>query len=824
MSAFYPVQTAFNKGEISPLLATRADIDFWRQSLDYCLNFHVLTHGGIRRRSGSRYVATLKNSAVAGRLLPFKFSEAQAYVLVLNDGFIRFCALRGVLGAPYQIAHAWAAGDLPRLAYTQVNDVAYVAHKGYAPQKLVRAADTSWSIGAATFNDGPYLDANTTATTLTPSDYGSFVPKMTTLTAPSGTVSSEFATADAWELFDKNSKTSSTLAAGSGAWVQYRLAAAAQKVCDAYWLQAPASAGTAADMPSQWRIQGSNNGATWITIDSRDGEVGWQASERRFYSFNNKAAFEYLRFECEGGGGADAANTNMAEWAPNEAGDMQTPFNLTASALTGINGGAGFQATDVGRSIRLLGSDNQWRWARIAARTSTTVVTVRIYGQSLPDLDPIINWRLGAFSTQSGQPGAVALYNERVTWARTDAEPVAVYGSKQGQFEEYGISSPAVTTDGLKINLLSSNMNEILWISDDEDLITGSAGQIRSVGPSDLTQSFSATNLTQRKGPTSGASSLKPLSIGGVTLYVGQGNTKIRELVLSDQNRYVAPELTVLAEHMFKAGIVDWAFAEKPDPIIWCVIGDGTMVSITYDREQKVLGFARHNFGGIVESLAVIPGPVSGNDDVYLIVRRTINGTSRRYIEVMERPFDGDVDAVEDAFFVDCGVTYDGAPITTVTGLSHLEGMQVLVLADGGVVRGLTVASGAITLPVAASVIHVGLEFTSKAVTLPIAGPGQDGTLFGRRKSVVAGHVDTLHTGALSVGASGSARWTPPITEQIMHTGDTVFGNSADLVTGFTRCDIEGSWAEGDGKVIMQTSDPLPCLIRSFVFQVESEP
>src|SRR5690606_5043865 len=135
------------------------------------------------------------------------------------------------------------------------------------------------------------------------------------------------------------------------------------------------------------------------------------------------------------------------------------------------------------------------------------------------------------------------------------------------------------------------------------------------------------------------------------------------------------------------------------DPTIYCVMGNGELIGVTYDREQRVVGFARHAIAkGFVESVTVVPSPLQGYEDVYLVVRRTINGQTKRYIEVLERPFDGDIDTVHDAFHVDCGLSYDGAAITTVTGLDHLEGEEVVVLADGGVINDLTVSGGSITL------------------------------------------------------------------------------------------------------------------------------
>ncbi|MDQ4678156.1 hypothetical protein, partial [Stenotrophomonas maltophilia group sp. RNC7] len=232
----------------------------------------------------------------------------------------------------------------------------------------------------------------------------------------------------------------------------------------------------------------------------------------------------------------------------------------------------------------------------------------------------------------------------------------------------------------------------------------------------------------------------------------------------------------------------DWAFCERPDPQLYCAMGDGSLVSVTYDREQKVVGFAKHEIAkGFVESVAVVPGVEAGFDDLYMVVRRTINGQTKRYIEVLERPFDGDIDTIDDSFHVDCGASYNGAPIQTVTGLGFLEGEQVIALADGNVVDSLTddngnetpliVSGGAVTLPYAASRISIGLRYLSRAVTLPIAGPQQDGTLFGRNKTVMGAMVDLLNSGSCRLGCAGDKDWQPPITEQAMKRGSELFGS-----------------------------------------------
>lgn len=823
---YYSAQATFNKGEIDPVLHSRADVDFWRSSLKECTNFQVLVQGGIRRRSGTLFVTEVANSAKKSRLLPFVFNAEQAYVLDMNGGgTIRFVSARAYLlsgASPYAISHTWAEADLFRLSTAQANDIMYVAHKSYAPREIQRNGDIDWTIADHEFKDGPYLPLKSTTTTLTPASRGSVTPVMTSNTAPSGTAAASDSSTNAYLAF--NGTIDAYELTNPSGWVSYDVAGSGAAVADAYWLQAESAPTQVDRTPVSWKFQGYD-GADWITLDSRTGETGWTAAERRYYEFQNTAAYDAYRLIWDATGDAGTSFSSIGELGIHERAEDQTPFDLTASSTADINDGAGFQTSDVGRFIRLKGSDGRWRGAKITSRTSSTGVKVRLYGHALPDTDPIAQWQLGSFSDESGWPGATTLYDERLMFARTDAQPLTIFGSKQSQFDDFGMSDPALETDGLSLTLLSSNMNELLWIADDDDLVSGSAGQIRSIGPADFTKAFSATNLAQKKGPTNGAFYLQPITVGGVTLYVAAGGKKIRELVLGDQNRYVAPDLSVLGAHMLKSGIVDWAFAENPDPTIYAVNGDGELIAIAYDRDQKVVGFSRFDIaGGVVESVAVVPGVTAGVSDIYLVVKRTIGGATKRYIEVLDDPFDTDTMAGEDAFFVDCGLKYDGAEITTVTGLDHLEGENVVALADGGVVTGLTVSGGSVTLPYAAAKISIGLAYASRAVTLPVAGPQQDGSIFGRRVNVIAPAVDLLASGSLKCGAFGSDDWTPPVEEQLMNHGDELAGNAAELFTGFKHCEIEGSWAEGGGSVVMETDAPLPLLIRSIVMQLDSEP
>ncbi|NKX16196.1 hypothetical protein HGG75_10705 [Ochrobactrum pseudogrignonense] len=232
---YYPVQNTFDKGEISPLLGARSDVDFWRSSLEFCRNFNVLTHGGLRRRSGTVFLTEVADSSQFTRLLSFRFSEDQAYVLALNgNGTMRFLSERQQLisgGVPYSIAQPFSAAALPKVSYDQFNDTAYLAHKNYRPRKLSRLGDVNWTIENAPFEDGPYLDRDLTVSTrFTPSGLGS--PPVS------------------------SSSKSTSLTSG---YVEFILSSPV--AVDAYWILSVSD--NPGDSPSGWKFSG------W------DGEYGW---------------------------------------------------------------------------------------------------------------------------------------------------------------------------------------------------------------------------------------------------------------------------------------------------------------------------------------------------------------------------------------------------------------------------------------------------------------------------------------------------------------------------------------------------------------------
>ncbi|WP_192360490.1 hypothetical protein [Mesorhizobium mediterraneum] len=815
MTTLYAVQDTFVRGEISPRLHARASLDFYRAALSKCENFVTLPHGGIRKRGGSYFVGEAKDSSKKTRGIPFIFSADQAYMLEFGDLYIRVYAYGARVGT-VEVATPYLEADLFDLQFVQSADQMWITHEDYPPQVLTRAAHTTWTLAEFVFLDGPYDDINTTATTMAPAETGAVHPLMTNNTAPGGAAADSSGAADAYKVFDRDNGSNLSLGTTTG-FVSYDFAGTVTKVCDGYWLRAQSIGGTRA--PVAWDFQGFD-GTNWISLDSRTAETVWSRGEVRFYEFQNETAYQSYRLNITGS--EDDTNVTIAEMGWHEHGDTQTPFDLTASSIVGINDGTGFQASDVGRAIRLLGSDAIWRWARITSRTSTTVVKVRLYGHALPNLSPIARWRLGTFVpgkyVQSG-----SLYEERLAFSRK----YSVYASATGHFDNFALGEK--DDDALEfVQAGGGQANDITWIAEsDGALLIGTLGGVRALSGSGIDEALTPSSFKNRRSRTFGCAKVRPVDAGQSFLYVTRSRKSIAELTQSATGRFTSDDVGQISEHIPKKGVVELAFQTDPDPLLWFPLDNGELGGYTHQPSQEVRGMHRHRIAGsfsgsawgIVESAVVTPGQ-GGNDDLWLIVKRTINGATRRTIEIKTVPFE--YGEIADAFEVDCGLTYTGAAVGVVTGLGHLEGETVDALADGKVYKGLVVASGAVSLPGGATAAkwQVGLPYEAGSDTLELDVGGKDGSIVGRRKKVAKVILSLLETDTtgLEITSLMRGRWEPVRIPSIVSPD-----GMANLFTGNVEVPIDDSW-EGQGRVRIRHTNPTPCTIRAFTPVFDAEP
>lgn len=766
MPRVHPIIPSLNGGELSPWLEGRVDFAQYPKGLRLCRNMLPTIQGPLIKRPGTKYVADAKEAAKGCRLHEFIFSDApgDAIVLEFGDLYVRFFTNRGQIenppSTPVEVVTPYAEADLASLRFAQSADVLYIAHPDYAPRKLIRTSNISWALSTIDFVGGPFLDEDTQGTTMTPAETGHITPDMTANTAPSGTASDSAASANAWQMFDRERTQSVLLDTASSGFVQYQFAASAQNIADAYWLTAHNTALNDGDYITEWEFQGSNDGATWVTLDQRSGETGWTNSETRFYTFPNSVAYEYYRLDFRGGGGSDATNSRMAELAIHQKASDQTAFNLVASSTTGINGTQGFLTTDVGRLIRLLGSDGVWRVAEIITRTNTTTVTVTIAGHALVDISPISRWQMGAWSAETGFPFSVTLYNDRLFWGGTNTQPQTLWGSVVGDYENHDLGSE--DDRAMNFTLSSDNVQFVRWIAGDEKgLLVGTDQGEWIIRPSSLNEALTPTNIQASQVTDHGSNLVAPERISKAVLFYQRTGRKLREMAyLIEVDGFKAPDLTIRAEHITDPDVTDMAFQSQPLSVLWSVRGDGVLLGFTYERDQEVTAWHRHVIGGtsdaagtaaVVESIASIAAPAGDSDDLWMVVKRWIGGAEVRHIEYMT-PIFGHTDVKEDAFFVDSGLTYDGAPATVMSGLDHLEGETVRILVDGATHPDLVVSSGQVTLNAEASKVHIGLGYMSCIQTERIEAGAQGGTAQGRIKRLNRVTFRVYMSGAFSHG------------------------------------------------------------------------
>lgn len=383
---------------------------------------------------------------------------------------------------------------------------------------------------------------------------------------------------------------------------------------------------------------------------------------------------------------------------------------------------------------------------------------------------------------------------------------LTVWLSKTGDYENF---SEGIKDDD-SFSLTLPTQNAICWSGSLEALLVGTSDDEFRIDSNKLGTSITPTNFKSQKQSEYGGSRIQPIKANASLMFVDAAGRKLREMTFTGE-KYDSPDVTVLAEHITRAGIIGFARQKNPDSIIWVWLGDGTLLSMTYEREQDVVSWAVHPIGGdgFVQSVAVIPG--EGEDVVYLSVARTINGAEVVYLEKMASRY---VTAKEDSFFVDSGIVFTAETATsTITGLTHLEGETVSVLGDGVVFDDAVVASGQITATLngtatAVNKAIVGLPYTSKVQPQRIVL----GDSMGSETRVSELVVSFFDTGAASYGSEDATQYEIDFT-------DARWTNTSEVTGLFTGEVVEQMPGGFDtlNPIVVTTNKPLPMTLRCMV-------
>lgn len=812
-----PAIPSLNSGELSPLLDARVDYQQYPKGLRVCENFVPVIQGPATKRPGTKFVAATKDSTKASRLVEFEFSASQAYILEFGDLYVRFYSSRGLVTS--------STKNITAVTKASPAVVTATSHGFNNGDRVIIAG-----VGGMTeLNNREFTVANKTTHTFELSGVNS--SGYTTYTS-GGTASkiyeivSPYAEADLFELQftqsadviyiahnDYAPRKLSRSAATSWAFATISFTNgpfAAQNIDQSVTVYCSHADGTGRTLTASSGIfTASMVGSFFRLAQASAGEV--RAWESNVYVTAVYAAL--------GGKARYGENYYKAVDQDGDKTGSNPPVHLEGEAWDGVGD----------NQVRWRYLHSGWGFVQITAFTSATVVTVDVISVLPDDVVGSTNatwkWNYGAWSTARGYPSAVTFYGDRLFWGGSISSPQTLWGSIVGDYENHKASTR--DDSALSLTLNSSDVNIIRWmVGDEKGLLLGTSAGEWVLRPSTQNEALTPSNAQATRATAYGSATVQALRAGKAVLFVQRNSRKVREFAyVYDDNGFRAPDLTVRSTHISKTGFVDAAYQAQPDSVVWLPRADGTLCGLTYDREQEVVAWHRHVLGGwsdsgqtvrpYVESVATISAPDASRDDLWMIVRRYINGAVRRTVEYLTPAFDEEV-AQEDAFFVDCGATYDGSSTSTITGLMHLEGQSVAIYADGATQTSKTVAAGKVTLDTAASVVQVGLAYSATLQTERMEAGAADGVAQGKTKRISRVAIRLYRSLDMKYGPD-----TATLDQRDLRSEDDPMDEAPPLFSG----DHDELWPgsfEKDGCVVIVSDKPTPLTVLGFFPRLET--
>jgi hypothetical protein len=852
-------------------------------------NFIAMPQGPAENRPGTAFVRAVKNSAKRTRLIPFTYSTTQTMVLELGDGYIRFHTQGATLlvGAPalynpaltyaigalvsnaglvyyatapvplatnppnaaywyliptpaYEIPTPYAEADLFDLHYVQSADVLTIVHPNYAPRELRRLGATTWTLSTISFVSP--IPAPAAPTVVAVRGIGVNIASIT----------------------NANPAVITTVAAHQ------------------FQLGDPINISGVGVMT---QING------WFTVADISPNT-----ELQVHAYATGANIDSTSY------GAATPNTGTVQYG-NQTNDLTNFYKLTSIATNGFDESVASVAGSVANNLSVSGASNNLSWTAVTGALRYNVYKQQsgLYGyigqtegttfndnNIAPDMGitpPIVD---PVFASAGNYPQAVSYFEQRRVFAGTTNEPQSMWMTRSGTESDMSYSLPVKDDDRINFRVAAREANTIRHVIPLTQLILLTSAAEWRVSPIN-SDAITPTTVSVRPQSYVGASNVQPEIINNSMVYCAARGGHIRELGYSWQsNGFITGDLSIRAAHLFdNFNIVDMCYAKSPQPLLWFVSTTGKLLGLTYVPEQQIGAWHQHDTDGVFESCTVV---AEGNEDsLYVIVRRTINGNSVRYVERMATR---QVNLLKDCFFVDAGSTYNGTNLTamtvtvtggtswgpadvltitassslfvwpgttdvndaivltdstgasyrlkilatssalvatakvdkvipvalratptavwafardTVSGLSHLEGKTVSILADGAVMPQVVVTGGVAVLERASVVVHVGLPYESDLQTLPVA-LNIDAFAQGRVKNVNQAWIRVFQSSGIFVGPDANK-----LTEAKQRTTEP-YGSPPALKSDEVSVAMTPTWAQS-GQIYIRQSDPLPLTI-----------
>jgi hypothetical protein len=682
-----PIQPTFAGGEYSPSIYPRVDIEKYRSGLKTCRNFYVHPHGGASNRPGTKYIASSKYTDKLSVVRNLIFSETEAYALEFGENYIRFfkdqaqiipevsdewstataysvndfvtyiastttvastylcTTTNGSTAEPpetypsswanqniYEIWSPYAEEDLRDLKLESSADVIWITHKDYQTRTLTRYGDANWVLALYKPQDGPFMPTNTTTTTL----IASALTGSVSLTASSALFAAGHVGA-LWKLthyVEGNIDSQSFTGTGTGTAID----------CFTTWRVI--SHGT---WTGKFRIElSSDSGSTWSTL-------------RSFTSVNDYNANTFGTEDISLYTEPVQVRVNMYEYT---SGTCNVDLTTDSFYQNGIVEITAFHGT-----------------------TSVTGTVIQDIGKTTSTDD----WAEGSWSTYRGFPKVSRFYQDRLCFGGTPAEPMTIWMTKTGNYYSFVRHATLLDTDGISTNLPSRQLNAINGMIVLQRLVVFTNASEFSIGPASGA-AVTPTNIDQRIEGYRGSDGITPVVVGNEMMYVQKAGKVIRNFGYElGSDSFTGSELNILSKHLFdKWDIVDLAYQQDPDSLVWALRDDGILLCMTYMREQEVVAWSWMDTGSVadndvatVNSCTTIPG--DGYDELWITVTRG----NKRFVEVLSKRIGasecltgGKQFRAENAYFVDSGVSY-GSGIKYLTSIQLTDPIKVTAEAHG---------------------------------------------------------------------------------------------------------------------------------------------
>ena len=758
------IKSTFNTGEVSDIMEGRiGDFDRMKGAMSVSLNGFPLVQGPWTRRPGTGFCDEVRYSLKKTRVVPFVYSTTQAYTLEFGDQYVRVKKNRAPVYDSTNTITSITQGLPGVVTYVGTDpangddfDGTGVVGMSELNGRRVRVAnvDTGANTFELTENDGSSLDTSIMSTYAS----GGTLSHVYALALP-------YLEADLFQL--KFTRSVDKLYIFHPDYPEATL----NRFADASWTHTPL-----------------------VLLDG-----------------------PYL-----------PVNKTTTTFAVNVA-TVGAGRVLTASSGVGVNDNAGFAATDVGRLVRSKQTAGNWGYARITGYTSTTQVTIEIIN-AFGATTATTLWQLGLLSDTTGYSAAGTFAADRLVLggcpyreARWDVSNTGDYTN----FAETELDGTVTDSHAFFYTLTSERSQQIRWIKNSSNgLVFGTFEAEWLARPSVNAEAMTPTNRDAKESTSYGSEDIDALKVGSVILAPQKYGRRIREITYSyADNRLLAPDITVLANHILRAdtgalsGLVEMAYQREQFPLVWVCRKDGGLAGLVYSEEDKVAAWSRHYLGGggLAQSVCVTPSATGDYEELWQVVRRSVNGRTVQYNEYLRKNWEKG-DSILSAGYLDCSLAYAGPEINVLTGLGHLIGETVSVLANGAVHPDRTVsATGSITLDYPITSAMVGYSYNSDGEILPFDSGSADGTAQGKKQRAHHVTFSLYQSGSFWAGPSFEKLRLQPIRTAMMGSGMPV-----QLQT--RKYPIDGGFGDPseEARICFRFNGPLPGTIRAIISRQET--